>query len=70
MKMKNETYDFLKFLAQIVLPALATFVTGFAVIWRLPYGEPIGATVMLVDAFLGAVLKVSTDNYNKEVNNG
>lgn len=64
MKMTNETYDVLKFIAQIVLPAAGTLYFALAGIWGLPYGEQIVGTITAVDAFLGAVLKVSTDAYN------
>lgn len=63
--MSNKTYDILKFIAQIVLPALATFWTTLAKIWGLPLGAEIGATIMAIDTFLGAILMVSTSNYNK-----
>lgn len=63
--MKNSTYDILKFWAQVVLPALATLIIAICGIWGLPYGEAIGGTIMAIDAFLGAVLKVSSDKYNK-----
>lgn len=64
-KMSNDTYDILKYIAQIVLPACGTLYGALAGIWGLPYGEQIVATIAAVDLFLGAVLKISTDNYNK-----
>ena len=64
-KMSNETYDVLKYIAQIVLPACGTLYSAVSGIWGLPYGEQIVATIMAVDLFMGAVLKISTDNYNK-----
>lgn len=64
-RMTNATYDFLKYVAQIVLPAAGTLYGALAGIWGLPYGEQIVATIAAVDLFLGAVLKISTDNYNK-----
>lgn len=62
--MNNKTYDILKYIAQIVLPALGTLYFALAQIWGLPYGEAIVGTITAVDAFLGAVLKISTDKYN------
>lgn len=62
--MSNKTYDILKYIAQIVLPALGTLYFALAQIWGLPYGESIVGTITAVDAFLGAVLKISTDKYN------
>ena len=64
--MKNETYDVLKWVAQIVLPAVATLYFALANIWGFPYGEQIVGTITAVDAFLGALLGVSTINYKKE----
>lgn len=66
MKLKNEVYDILKDIALIVLPALATLYAALAKIWNLPFEVAIPATIMAVDTFLGAILKISTNNYNKE----
>ena len=65
--MSNDTYDILKYIAQIVLPACGTLYGALAGIWGLPYGEQIVATIAAVDLFLGAVLKISTDDYNKRM---
>lgn len=65
-KMSNNTYDILKYIAQIVLPAAGTLYFALASIWGLPYGEQIVGTITAVDAFLGALLKISTDSYWKE----
>lgn len=65
MKMSNKVYDILKFIAQIVLPAIATFYVTIAGIWNLPLGDEISRTVMAVDTLLGAVLMISTASYNK-----
>lgn len=67
--MKNKTYDVLKYIALIVLPALATLYLTIATIWGLPYGEAVAATITAVDTFLGAVLKISTDKYNAKSGN-
>lgn len=61
--MSNRTYDALKIVAQIVLPALGTLYFALAGIWGLPYGEQIVGTITAVDTFLGAVLKISSDRY-------
>ena len=65
MKMSNKLYDILKYIALIVLPALGTLYFALASIWGLPYGEEIVGTITAVDAFLGALLKISSDNYYK-----
>ena len=65
-RMSNATYDVLKFIAQIVLPACGTLYFALATIWGLPYGEQIVGTITAVDAFLGAILGVSTKQYIKD----
>lgn len=65
--MKNETYDKLKYVAQIIIPAAGTLYFALAGIWGLPYGEQIVGTLTAIDAFLGAVLKLSSDQYYKEL---
>lgn len=67
MKMSNKVYDILKFIAQYVLPALATCVATIFKIWNLPYGVEISATIMAVDTALGVILGISTYNYKKEL---
>jgi hypothetical protein len=63
--MTNKTYDTLKWIAQIVLPAIGTLYAALAGIWGFPYGEQIVGTILAVDTFLGAVLQISTAQYNK-----
>lgn len=65
MKMCEKTYDCLKWFAQILLPSTGTLYFALATIWGLPYGEQIVGTITAVDAFLGAMLKISTAGYIK-----
>ena len=65
--MSNKTYDKLKWVALIVLPAMATLYSVLSNIWGLPFGEQIPSTITAVDAFLGALLGISTARYNKGV---
>ena len=64
--MSNKTYDILKYITQIVLPALATLYLALAKIWNLPYGEEISGSIMATDTFLGVVLRISSENYKKK----
>lgn len=66
--MSNKMYDILKYIAQIVLPAIATLYFALAGIWGFPYREEIVGTITAVDTFLGVLLKISTDKYNKAKN--
>lgn len=65
MKLTNKQYDVLKWIALIVLPAVATLYFTLASIWGLPYGEQIVGTITAIDTFLGALLGISTNQHNK-----
>jgi len=65
--LSNKTYDVLKFIAQIFLPAVGTLYFALAGIWGLPYAEQVVGTIMAVDAFLGVMLGLSTSAYNKQL---
>lgn len=64
-KMSDRTYDILKFIALILLPACASLYFALAGIWGLPYGEQIVGTLTAIDTFLGVILGISTAQYNK-----
>lgn len=65
MKMSNKTYDMLKFVAQIMLPAAGTLYFSLASIWGFPYGEEIVGTITAVDTFLGVCLGLSSASYKE-----
>ena len=65
--MSNKTYDVLKWIAMIVLPALGTLYFALAGIWNFPFGEEIVGTITALDAFLGAILGISNVTYNKQL---
>lgn len=63
MTLTNKTYDRLKFVTLIALPALATFYLTVAQIWHLPSATEVAATITAIDTFLGALLGLSSKNY-------
>lgn len=67
MKMSDKVYDVLKYIAQIVLPAVGTLYFALASIWGFPYSEQIVGTITAVDAFLGVLLKISSDQYYRNL---
>lgn len=69
MKMSDKTYNILKWIAQMLLPALGTLYFALAGIWGFPYGEQIVGTITAVDTFLGVILGISTAQYNKTKEN-
>lgn len=62
--LNDKLYNVLKWVAIIVMPALATLVSVIFNVWGLPYGEAIATTVTAVGTFLGAILVVSNAKYN------
>ena len=64
--MTNKVYDILKWIAMFVLPALATLVKVVFTIWDIPYGNEISATIVAINAFLGAILGISNTVYYKK----
>lgn len=62
----NKVYDVLKWVCLIVLPAVGTLYTALAAAWGFPYAPQVVKTIVAVEAFLGALLGVSTAQYNKE----
>ena len=65
MKISNKVYDVLKWIAQYLLPALGTLYFALSTIWGLPYGEQVVGTITAIDAFLGAILGLSSATYYK-----
>ena len=63
MKMSNKVYDILKYITQIIIPAVATLYFALAGIWGFPYGEQIVGTLTAIDTFLGALLGISNIRY-------
>lgn len=63
--MSNKTYDRLKWVAQILLPALGTLIFALASIWGIPYAEQIVGTITAIDCFIGALLGISSMQYEK-----
>lgn len=65
--LSDQFYNKLKFIAQVLLPALGTLYFALAGIWGLPYGEQIVGTITAIDTFLGALLGLSTMQYKKSL---
>ena len=65
MKISNKVYDVLKWVAQYFLPAIGTLYFAISTLWGLPYGEQVVGTITAIDAFLGAILGISSATYYK-----
>lgn len=66
MKMNDKLYDIMKWVAMIVIPALTTAYVGLAAIWAFPYAEEIAKTSAVICTLLGALLGISTAQYNRQ----
>ncbi len=62
--MKNATYDKIKKVALLILPA-TTLVAALVDIWGIPYGQQIVATLAALDTFTGAAVAILAANYKK-----
>jgi len=65
MKLGNKAYDVLKWIVMIVLPACTTAYVGLSAVWGFPYAEEVAKTSAVVCTLLGALLGISTAEYNK-----
>lgn len=61
--MTNKTYDRLKWVSLVLLPALASLYFGVGQIWHAPHVEEVVGTITLLDTFLGLLLGTSSKKY-------
>ena len=64
--MSDRVFDTLKWIALVFLPALAVLYGALAPVWQWPYPDEIVYTLTALDTFLGAILGLSTINYNNK----
>lgn len=61
--MSNKTYDFLKTTCLVIIPVIA-FISTLCGIWNVPYTEQITGSLVALETLLGALVKISSMNYN------
>ena len=66
MIISNKLYDAMKWVAQFLLPGLATLYFALSAVWGLPHTEEIVGTIVAVNVFLGALLGISNYKFKKE----
>lgn len=64
--MSNKLYDVLKWIALVALDAVGLFYSTIATIWGLPYGDQVLETCVALSVLLGALVGVSSTQYNKK----
>ena len=63
--LSNQTYDILKWVVMIAIPALTTAYVGLAAVWGWPYATEVAKTSAVLCTLLGALLGISTAEYNR-----
>lgn len=66
MKLSDKAYTILKWITLICIPALATFYVALSAVWGWPYADQVAKTATAVCTLLGALLGISTAEYNKD----
>ena len=61
----DRVYRVLKWICILFLPALATLWFTLGKIWGFPYLAEVEGTIVAIDTFLGALIGISTLQYNK-----
>lgn len=64
--LSNRVYDTLKWCVMIAIPALTTAYVGLSGIWGWPYATEVAKTSAVICTLLGALLGISTAQYNKQ----
>ena len=65
MILSDRMYDVLKWITLVVIPALTTAYVGLAAVWGWPYAEEVAKTSAVICTLLGALLGISTAQYNR-----
>ena len=65
MKLSDKVYTILKWITLICIPALATFYVALSAVWGWPYADQVAKTATAVCTLLGALLGISTAEYNR-----
>lgn len=65
LMLSNKTYDLLKPIVTVVLPALQALYVTLSAIWGWGLEREISGTIAAVNIFLGALVGLSARSYNK-----
>lgn len=66
MKFDDKVYNVLKWLCLICLPALAVFYTALDNAFAWGYANTVATVLAALSAFIGSMIGISTNEYNKE----
>lgn len=64
--MTNKVFDIIRFLCEVLVPAIGALYFGLSKIWGFPYGHEVVGTCSVVAVFLGAIIGINRASYNEE----
>lgn len=67
MRISDKTYDTLKWMALVAIPALEALWLTVGKAWGFPYLTEIGTTIAAVGLFLATLIGVSSHTYYNDV---
>ena len=67
MRISNETYDGIRWVALNLIPSIEVLILTVGKIWNLPYYTEIGATIAAIGVFLAAIIGVSRKTYIEDL---
>ena len=70
MIFSEKWYQILRYICLIALPALTTFYGVLGATLNIPYVQETLTIMVALDTLLGSLLQISTNQYNKERDNG
>lgn len=66
MLLNDKTYNILKRIVQVILPATIALYSTLASLWSWPHAVEVAATLGAITTFLGIAIGVSTKNFNAQ----
>ena len=64
--LSDSVYTLMKWLTLVVIPACTTAYVGLSAVWHWPYAEEVAKTSTVICTLMGALLGISTAQYNKQ----
>lgn len=66
MKLPDKIYDILKWICLIASPAIIAFLTTIFTLYKIPNVEVVTGTIAAAATLIGALIGISSVNYNKK----
>lgn len=60
----NKTFDILRTVCEVILPAISAAYFGLAEIWGLPLADKICGTISVLIVFIGGIINYERKEYN------